>query len=233
MDAVAASSVAMTDITIRTHRTILSAAPTQYAGSSIPDWCRADPLHGMPEWCRDDVRSLAAETMSMISSLQQRSLSSSRDVPDSGFKSRESKISLASEAAPSQEGSVSAGPISSQCATTGSSGVRYVPDTEEDDIDSDMPYLEGSEIDESSSRFQKQGIFGMIFPVFLTDPFILCHNDFIIAAQQKKEAEQESQVVSDERVATHLQQSETQKLRGFKQDHELAKRLDVSESEEY
>ena len=154
----------MTDITIRTQRTTISAAPTQYAGSSIPDWCRADPLHGMPEWCRDDVRSLAAETMSVVSTLQQRSLHFKSGVSDSGYKSKGSNFAPNSETSVSQNDPSSAADTRSQCATAGSSGVRYVPETEEDDADSDMPYLEGSEVDESSSRFQKQGLLNEIIP---------------------------------------------------------------------
>ena len=50
----------------------------------------------------------------------------------------------------------------------------------------------------------------------------------IVAAQQELEAEMESQVVADERVATHLQRVENQKSKGFQRDHELAKRLEVS-----
>ena len=128
LDVVSASSVVMTDVTVRTRHTTMSACPTQYSGSTIPDWCRRDPMHGAPEWCRDDVRSLAAETMSVISSIQQRS------------KNKENKEVIDPDRAAARR----------EAATS-------FFEVDADDDDSDMPYLEGSDVDEGSRRFQRLG----------------------------------------------------------------------------
>ena len=133
MDALSEASVVMTDITVKNRFFTMSPCPTQYSGSTIPDWCRRDPLDGAPEWCREDIRSLAAETSSVISSIVQRSRSGDKSITkDTGYSSRG---------------------ITEDLATT-----RITEATNETE-DSDVPYLEEEEVDESSSRYKRQGTF--------------------------------------------------------------------------
>ena len=48
-----------------------------------------------------------------------------------------------------------------------------------------------------------------------------------LVAQQRLELEREAQVISDERVASQLQRDEDLKKKGFQEDYELARRLEV------
>ena len=125
----------MTEFSVQTRQTTLSTCRTQYSGSTIPDWCRRDPLHGAPDWCRDDVKSLAADTMSVISSLKQRcnNKTAKEEIdPDRAAARRESAFSF----------------------------------FEANEDDDEMPYLEGSEVDEGSLRFQRLGNFRFVYYIF-------------------------------------------------------------------
>ena len=126
---------------------VMSACKTQYSGSTIPSWCRADPLDGVPDWCRDEVRSLAAETSSVISSLKERNNKTVKGNADSAGKTAVTAVTPASS-----------------IITGRSSHIGPIIEEEEDSSD-DMPLLEGMSVSEQSTRHKKQGMTRLLFKI--------------------------------------------------------------------